>query len=178
MTWRTGDRAEEPRQEAIGVPDERPDEPPIRTPVATEAFRRRLDRSLHQDRSPAVEGMPERCRRFGELEASTGKIEIAEEGRHDVRPHDRRADVVDEPRQRQLGRADTPAGRLVRLEDADRESGPGEGDGRRETVQGPIRRRGRRPLRSRRHQRRSHERGWLTIQSVPRMLALFTTFRA
>ena len=84
------------------------------------------------------------------------QVERTEERRGLSERMDRRADIVDEAGQRQLGRAEAAAELGLRLVDLDREPGPGERDRRREAVRAGTDHDGAFHVR----QARNNNRGW------------------
>ena len=83
---------------------------------------------------PSSNGMGERRRRVHPLDAVALERHRAHERRRGRERVDRRADVVDETGQRQLGRAAAAADRLLTLEHADRKPGAGKDDRRAEPI--------------------------------------------
>ena len=93
---------------------ERAHQPPVPAGVGAERGRRLVDRADEQRRGPVVERMRERGRRLDPLDAVLLERHRAQERRGDRERVDRRAHVVDEPGQRQLGRPATSADRRPR----------------------------------------------------------------
>jgi hypothetical protein len=80
---------------------------------------------VHQQRGAVVERMRERRGRLDQLDVEVERVEERGDGRKGV---DRRANVMAEARERQLGGACAASDRVARLEDEDRAAGLGEGD--------------------------------------------------
>ena len=114
--------------------DPRLEQPPVGLAVGPEPGRRGLDRALERDRRPVVQRMRERRRRLDPFEAVVGERQAAEEARARAEGMDRGADVVVEPRQREVLGAKAAADDLGRLEHQHAASGPRELDGGREPV--------------------------------------------
>ena len=96
---RRRDPAEQRRRELVPLLDERLDQPPVGGAVAAELLDRLVERALEHDRRPVVERM--RGRRAG-MYPLDRQVERAEERRADRQRQHTRADVVQEPGQRQL----------------------------------------------------------------------------
>ena len=91
----------------------------------------RLGRALDEEGRPVVERVRERGRRFDPVDV---EVERAEERRRDCERVNRRADVVPEAGECQLGGAGAAADGVLRLDDEDGASGLRQGDGGREPV--------------------------------------------
>ena len=127
-------RREDVLEQRLGIAGERREEPPPARLVLAEPAHGRVRRALEQGRGSVVERVRERRRRLDPLEAVLRERQRAEERRRDAERVDRRADVVDESRQRQLGRARAAAHGVGRLEHAHRDPGPRQHDRRRQPV--------------------------------------------
>ena len=132
---RPAQRAEHLREQDAGVARERREQS-----AGTRPRRARgrppsaSTRALEHRRRPVVERVGERRVRVDRLEPVRGERERAQERRRERERMDRRAGVVDEAREGQLGRAAAAADRVRRLEHRDRAPGAGEGDRRRQAV--------------------------------------------
>jgi hypothetical protein len=93
-----------------------------------------VDRPVEEDREVGGEEMSRGYLGVGQLRAQRREVERAEERRDERRGDDRRARVVDEARERQLGRSEPAARRRRPLVDAHGEPGAGKGDRRRQAV--------------------------------------------
>ena len=124
--------------------DERPKEAGVGISVPAEPLRGLHDRAAQHDGLAVVERMRERKRRLDPLEAVILERNRPEERRGGGHRMDRRAEVVDEPGERQLARAEAAADLLGRLANEHRAAGPGELDRGGEAVRGRSRRRRRR----------------------------------
>ncbi len=113
---------------------ERPHEPPVAPCVNPERGGRVGDGADEQRGAPVVERVRESRRRLDPLDAVLLERHRAQERRGDGERMDRRADVVDEARQRQLGRPAAAAERFLGLQHPHRQPGPGEMDCRGEAV--------------------------------------------
>ncbi len=111
--------------------DQRADQSPVRELVAAEPRRRCQQAVLEQDGRPIVERMGRRRTRLDPLDV---ELERPEERRSQTERVDRRADVVDESRQRQLGRPQAAAELLRGFVNLDLQAGSSQRDRRRETV--------------------------------------------
>ena len=111
--------------------------PPVRIGVGTEACRGGFDVALDQHRRPVVERVAKAERRIDPAQAMPGEVQLREERRGPAEGMDRAAHVVDEARERALGRADAAANSLRPLEERDRMAGPRELDRGRQAV-GPA----------------------------------------
>ncbi len=127
-------RAEQVLEQRLRVGDERREQPPPPGVVVAETGRGSFRRALEQDRGPVVERVRERRGRLDPLDAVLRERQRAKERRRDPERVDRRADVVDEARQRQLGRPRASANRVGGLEDAYSDTGPRQHDRRGEPV--------------------------------------------
>ena len=87
---------------------------------------RSQDRIEERD-TPTVEGVGDGRRREHPFHAAGGEVERSEERRGDRRRVDRRAEVMDEARQGQLGGSGAAAGRFGGLVDPDGNARPGQG---------------------------------------------------
>ncbi len=88
-----------------------------------------------EDHGPAaVERVGDRRVGVDQLDAAGREVDRPEERRGEGQRQDRRADVVAEPGQRQLGGPGPAAGRVGGLVDADRAPGTGQGDRRGQAV--------------------------------------------
>ena len=87
------------------------------------------DGPLEDGRPAAVERVGDRRVRVDELDAARREVDRGEERRGDRQRQDRRADVVAEPGEGQLGGPRPATGRRRGLVDADRAPGTGQGDG-------------------------------------------------
>ena len=110
---------------------------PVRVGVGTEPCRGRFEVALDQDRRPVVERVAHAVRRFHPAQAVPGEVQLGEERRGPAEGVDGAAHVVDEARQRALGRADAAAHGLRPFEERDRMTGPRELDRGRQAV-GPA----------------------------------------
>ena len=128
------DRPEDERDDAVCLPHERAEQRAVRPSVHAKPRRGRPDRPLEQRHSAVVEGMRQRRVRVDELDIVTEEVEAAEERGGDRHPEDRRADVVDVARERQLRGAHAAPDRVAPLVDDDRTSGPRDRDRRRQPV--------------------------------------------
>jgi hypothetical protein len=127
-------RAEDVVEQRLRVPHERPEEPSPAIVVLAERGHRRLGRALEQDRGSVVERVGDRGGRLDPVEPVLGERQRPKQRRRDPERMDRRADVVDEARQRQLGRAASASDRVGCFEDAHRAAGAGEHDRCRKAV--------------------------------------------
>ena len=117
------------------VADQRPEQPPPRPSVgAAQAFAGGRHGSIEHGRPPAIERMCDRHVRVDDLDAAGGEVDRGEERGGESQRQDRRAHIVAEPGQRQLHRPRPATGLRGGLIDADRASGPGQGDGRGQPV--------------------------------------------
>jgi hypothetical protein len=103
-------------QQIESRPDEWSEQLPVRVSVASERRLCLCKRPPQEDGSAVIERVCERRRRFDPIDIEWKR---AEKGRDGGAGMDRRADVVAEPGQRQLGGARAAADRLLRLDDAD-----------------------------------------------------------
>ena len=106
------ERAEQDGLDRVPLLDERRQQLAVRARVRSERVRRRADVELEHDGRLVVERMRDLRRRVHPLDR---ELEPAEERRVLAHRVDRRADVVHEPRQRQLERARASADRLLLL---------------------------------------------------------------
>jgi hypothetical protein len=111
-----------------------PDEPTVGGSVIAQPGRGPPDRPVERGCRPVVERMRELDRRVDPLEPVLGEGQGPEEGRCDAGRVKGRADVVDEARQRQLGRARSPAEGVRSLPDENPLARPCELDRRGEPV--------------------------------------------
>jgi hypothetical protein len=111
-------RGEQVLEQRLGIAGERLEDVPPPAVVLTETACGRSRRALEEGRGAIVERVGERRRRLDPLDAVLGERQRAEERRRDPERVDRRTDVVDESRQRQLGRACAAPHRVGGLEDA------------------------------------------------------------
>ena len=102
------DRPEDERDDPVGLAHQRAEQRPVGAAVLAETGCRHGHRSLEKRDPAVIERMCKRRVRVDQRDPVPGEIEAAEERRGRRRPHDRRAHVVDEPRERQL-RAAHPA---------------------------------------------------------------------
>ena len=116
------ERPERILRELVPVRDERRDEPAIGSAVGAEPLDGALEGSLQHDGGAVVERVRHRRIGLDPLEALPRKVERAQERRGRAHRMERRADVVSEPRKRQLGGAAAPADGLVRFVDDDASS--------------------------------------------------------
>ena len=144
-TWTTGRRSSRPSfpTSRTSGPNSRrharPSAPP--RPAAVAAHR-----SLEDDRAAAVERVGERRVRVDRARRPrAARSIVGEERRGERQRQDRRAHVVAEPGERQLGGPRPAAGRRRGLVDTDRAPGTGQGDRRGQAVRARPRRRSRRP---------------------------------
>ena len=117
--------------------DERRERLPVCVGVGTEPRRRRVDVALDEDRRPVVERVADAVRRLDPAQAVLGEVQLGEERRGPAERMDRAAHVVDEARERALGRAGAAAHGLRPLEERDRMTGFRELDRGRQAV-GPA----------------------------------------
>jgi len=110
---------------------ERTDQPLVCELVPAEAGRRLRQALLEQDGAPVVERVSRR--RVG-VDPVDAELESPKKRRRERKRMDGRADVVDEARERQLGRAQATAELLVGLVNLDLQAGPRERDRSREPV--------------------------------------------
>jgi hypothetical protein len=123
-----------PEQHSLHLPprlDQGADQQPVRAVVATEPGGRRQQAVLEQNCRPILKRMCGRRIRLNPLDV---ELERAKERRSETKRVDRRADVVDEPRQRQLGGPQAAAELLLRLVNLDLQAGTRKRDRRREPV--------------------------------------------
>ena len=121
-------------QEAMRIAEERSDQAPVRARVAGQLGHGLVDREAQEDRRLAVERVGHRGARPEPGEAVLRQRQAAEPGRQDPERVHRRAHVVQEAGQRELGRA-AAATRLVgRLQHQDRGAGLRQVDRRRQPV--------------------------------------------
>ena len=111
--------------------DERADQPPIRPLVVAEAGRGRDQAVLEQHRGPVVQRMSRRRVRLDPVDV---ELQRTEERRSQPERVNRRADVVNEARQRQLGRTQAAAELLLGLVNLDLQPGARQRDRRGEAV--------------------------------------------
>ena len=115
-----GQRAQRPEHRGLELPPvlgERLDQAPVRLFVRIERRGGLGDRALEHDRRSVVERMGERRIRLHEVEAVRRERQLAEDRRSGEERVDRRADVVDEARERELVGVSAAAGRFLRLPD-------------------------------------------------------------
>ena len=108
--------------------NQRLERPPVRVGVGTETRRGRFDIALHQHRRPVVERVADAVRRLHPAQAVPGKVQLGEERRGPAEGVDRAAHVVDEARERALGRARAATNGLRLFEERDRVTGSRELD--------------------------------------------------
>ena len=131
---RAAERREQQVAQIVGDPDEGLEQAPVRGSVLAEAGRGLRDGALEHSRRSVVERMCERRRRVDPLQAVLLERQRAQERRADRPRVDRRADVVAEARQRQLGRPHPAADRVGGLEHQHRTARPRKDDRRCQSV--------------------------------------------
>jgi hypothetical protein len=133
------DRPEQLRGEALGVPDQRTEQPPPRAsvvgaPIDIQPGGGGRERALEHHRAIGRQGMGERSIGMHDVDTERRQVERAEERRGRGQGHDRRAHVVAEAGERQLhGPGPAPDGRR-RLVHGDAPTGPGQGQRRGQAV--------------------------------------------
>ncbi len=134
MAWDAHDRPEKGVLQLRPGLDERPEDAGVGIRVPAEPLRGLLDRAAQEDGLAPVERMGERQRRLDPLEAVILERNRPEEGRSGGHRMNRRAEVVDEPRERQLAGAEAAADLLGRLANEHRAARSRELDRGREAV--------------------------------------------
>ena len=109
------------RVERFGIGGERPHQPTISLGVGPERPAGGLDRPLEHGHRAVVERVRQRGRGVDQLQPVLGQRQPAQEGRRQRQRVDRRADVVHEAGQGQLGRSGTAADRRRGLDDPHRQ---------------------------------------------------------
>src|SRR5438105_7089686 len=120
MPRNADERSERVRGEIVPLRYEWRDQPSIRARVGAEVRRRRIDRALEKNRGAVIERVRERRGRLDPFQSLAREIELAKERRRGAQRMERRADIVHEPREGQLGGAAAAADRVVRFVDRDR----------------------------------------------------------
>ena len=118
----------------MGTAEQRTQQTAIGRSVAPETGRRLLERSHEHHRRAIVQRVGHRCLWAAPDEAVLVEGKLAEERGQDAHRVYRRADVVNETRKCQLGRACAAADAVGGLEHPDRGPGPSQRDGRSQTV--------------------------------------------
>ena len=127
-------RAEHLPQHVAPIGSQRSHQPPVGSRVAAQLGGGRCHRALHQDRAAVIQRMRDGGGREDPLETVVRQWEIPKERRCHAERMDRRANVMHEAGQRQLGRACPPADRLFAFNHQHRAPGARQGDGRSQPV--------------------------------------------
>ncbi len=129
---RNPERRQRVGEKTVRIDEKRRDELAIRAAIfvaiRVEVGERVVEPATQDHRGSVVERMRHRRGRLDPAEAVVGEGQAAQPGRQDPERMDRRADVVDEARQRRFGAARAAAGPALRLEHHDLRAGLGDAD--------------------------------------------------
>ena len=131
---RRAERSERIGQEPVRIGQEGLDEPAVRAAVHLEPLGGRLERTIEERSGPIVQRVRDRRARPDPAQAVLRERQRAKKGGKDAHRMHGRADVVGEPRQRELGRPGAAADLVARFEHHDGRSSLGERNRRGETV--------------------------------------------
>ena len=122
------ERAEEVREELVGLVQEWGEETLVGTSVLSEIARRLIERPSEEHGRLAVERVRDGSGRVDPPETMIGERQTPEERREDAHRMAAGADVVREPGERERGRPDSAADLVPRFEDPHRDPGLRERD--------------------------------------------------
>ena len=121
-------RSEELTHQEIGIADQRAQQATVGRRIDAEPVTG-FDKGSSELDARAIEGMDEGEGRLNEFQAIPLERQRSEKGGPDGQGMDGRADIVNEPRTRQLGRPSAASDGVVRFQDGDAPARLGEPDG-------------------------------------------------